>query len=147
MLLLRSVGSIGGSCSWLQQVPRPDFIMRVAENSWLAARMQPIGIKSADVLLGDDLDIIHPDAAQFTASIIRCFLNVRFMFIERIHAGNAEKILSWFRKTPVTAGKIHYKAIDESFLCVFRRIHRRDETTKEAIRIAPRARQYALQVL
>ena len=82
--------------------------MRVAENSWLAARMQPIGIDQRMSLGGDDLDIFHSDAAQFAGHIIRCFLNIRFMFSERTHAGNAEKIFKFVQEALlVTAGKIH----------------------------------------
>src|SRR5208282_2049397 len=80
----------------------------IHQNGRLAMRMQPIGVKQRVPLGRDDLDIVHPNAAQLSRHKFRRLQHVAFVFIERADAGDAEKVLQLIDKTRlIIAGKIH----------------------------------------
>src|SRR5271166_3403391 len=82
--------------------------MRVHQNGWLAMGVQPVGVKQGMSLGRNDLDVVHPDAAQLGGHKFCRFLDVAFMFIERADAGNAEQGLKLVKKTRlIIAGKIY----------------------------------------
>ena len=56
---------------------------------------------------GDDLDIVHPNAAQFGGNKFCRLQHIALMFIERADAGDAEKRLQFVEKTRlIITGKI-----------------------------------------
>jgi hypothetical protein len=61
--------------------------------------MQPVGINQGMALGGDNLDVLHADAAQLTGDELSRFLHVRLVFFEGTDAGNAEKSLQLSQKT------------------------------------------------
>ena len=73
--------------------------MRIHQDGRLARGVQPVGVKQRMSLGGDDLDILHADAAQFAGHKIGRFLNVGLVFFESADAGNAEKIFEFVHET------------------------------------------------
>ena len=107
MLLLRSVGSKGGVFHSSSGSARLHVVVRVAKHGGLARRVQPVGVDERMSLGGDDLDILHADAAQFVGHEVGGFLHVGLVLVERADAGNAEKIFEFVQKTLlIIAGKI-----------------------------------------
>ena len=73
----------------IQRVRRLHVEMRIHQNRRRALGMQPVGIKKRMTLRGNDLDILHADAAQFAGHEVGGFLDVGLVFLQRAHAGNA----------------------------------------------------------
>ena len=84
-----------------------DVVVGVAQGGGLAGGMQPVGVDERMSLGGDDLDILHADAAQLVGHVVGGFLNVGLVLFERADAGNAEKIFEFIQETLlITASKI-----------------------------------------
>ncbi len=66
--------------------------MRIAERGRLARRMQPVGIDQRMPLGCDDLDVLHPNAAQFVGHIVGRPLHIRLVFRRGADAGNAQQV-------------------------------------------------------
>jgi hypothetical protein len=57
---------------------------------------------------GNDLDVFHADATQFTGYVVGGLLNVGLVLFESADAGNAEEIFEFVQETLlITASKIH----------------------------------------
>jgi len=57
---------------------------------------------------GNDLNVLHADAAQFAGHEVGGFLHIGFVLFQRADAGDAEKILQFAKETLLMiAGKIN----------------------------------------
>ena len=91
----------------VHRVGRLHIVVRVHQHGGLAGCMQPVGVEQGMALGGNDLDILHADAAQFVGDKFRRLLHIALVLVQRADAGDAKEVLQFIQETRlIIAGKI-----------------------------------------
>ncbi len=61
--------------------------------------MQPVSVNQWMPFGRDDLDVLHPDAAQFAGHVICRSLHIRLVLWRRADAGNPQQVFQLTEKT------------------------------------------------
>ena len=91
-------GLEGRSDPFVERLGGLDVVVRVAEHGGLAGGVQPVGVDERMAFGGDDLDILHADAAQFVGHVVGGFLMSGLCSSRVLTLGMRRRSLSSFRK-------------------------------------------------
>ena len=75
----------------IQRIRRLHIVMSVTQASWLARRMQPVGINEPMASSLDQPDILHPNAFQLGHQRFRHAAHIVFMLRQRRYRWNPQQ--------------------------------------------------------